>query len=414
MPRLRSVVIVGPAVAATVIALALPANAATTSTGPRAAPAGRAASPAVSGSGDNLTSDSCTSSTFCMAVGAYSLSGHTRGLSEMLSGGNWVPESVPSPSRGGVNIFANEVSCASPSRCLFVGAHWANGRQGRAKNLAEAWNGSSWRIVTAAGPKGTASSGLQDVACPLRRLCLAVGYAGTGRHYQDTAYTWKNGTTWRRIKVPRPRRARNSELAGVACYNPRNCMAVGNYTSASGRHLPFAARWHDHRWKLLATPAVRRQRLTVFQGISCPTARRCMAVGVTVDKSRNRYFHAFAEVWSGGKWRVSTRRRSPSVFQGASCPAWNRCYAAGYFFPSGASYAHPLIEAWNGRTWKTQHPARTPAPNSGDVLQHVSCVARSHCEAVGFSFQPGVGSSEQTLAEMWNGQQWTVQATANP
>jgi len=287
-------------------------------------------------------------------------------------------------------------------------------RRGLAANLAEAWNGSSWRIVTARGPAGTAFSGLQDVACPTARFCLAIGFAGTGRHFQDTAYTWKNGTTWRRIRVPRPSHARNSELAGLACFSSRNCMAVGNYRSASGRYLPFAARWHDGRWKLLTTPAVRKQRFTVFQGISCPTATRCVAVGATEDNTPSRFFHAFAEVWSGGKWHVSTLRRTPSLFFGVSCPASNRCFASGDTFPSGARFAHPLIETWNGRNWTTQHPVQTQAPRSGDVLLHVSCVTRSRCEAVGFSFNPNVRNSDRTLAEMWNGHRWTVQTTANP
>jgi hypothetical protein len=366
----------------------------------------------VGGSNDYFNGDSCTSSSFCMAVGAFHLNGHTPGLSEVLSGSSWVAESVPSPSRG-VNIFANEVSCASPTSCLFVGDHWARQR-GPFANLAEVWNGSSWRIVTARGPAGTGISALDDVACPTTRFCLAIGFAGTHRHFQDTAYTWKNGSTWRQIRVPRPSHARNSELGGLACFSSRNCMAVGNYRSASGRYLPFAVRWHDGRWKLLTTPNVRRQRFTVFQGISCPTATRCVAVGNTVDNTRGRFFHAFAEVWSGGKWHVSTLRRAPSVFFGASCPAWNRCFASGYTFPAGATFAHPLIEAWNGRSWTTQHPVQTPAPHSGDVLMHVSCVTRSDCEAVGFRFNPHASNSDRTLAEMWNGHRWAVQTTANP
>jgi hypothetical protein len=134
------------------------------SAGPGVVRAAAAASPTVAGSNDYLNSNSCTSATFCMAVGAYNLGGHTPGLSEMLSGGSWVAEPVPSPSNG-VNIFANEVSCASPVRCLFVGQRRA-GRRGPGANLAEAWNGSSWQIVTATGPAGAAVSGLDDVACP--------------------------------------------------------------------------------------------------------------------------------------------------------------------------------------------------------------------------------------------------------
>ena len=135
---------------------------------------------------------------------------------------------------------------------------------------------------------------------------------------------------------------------------------------------------------------------------------------VTVDNTSHRFYHAFAEVWSGGKWRVSTLRRPPSVFLGASCPVSNRCFASGYTFPAGSTFAHPLIETWNGRTWATQRPVQTPAPHSGDSLQHVSCFSQLVCAAVGYRFVPGVSNSDQTLAEIWNGHHWTVQTTANP
>ena len=410
MPRLRFLMITSSVTAA--LMLALSATAATASTGPWVARAGAAASPAVGGSGDAFSGDSCTSSTFCMAVGNYNLNTSTPGLSEILSGGKWVARAVPAPSRGS-NVFANEVSCASPASCLFVGDHFT--RRGPAVNLAEAWNGSSWRIVTTIGPAGTGFSALGDVACPTTRFCLAIGLAGTGRISHDTAYTWTNGTTWRQITVPHPFRARTSELGGLACFNAFNCMAVGNYTNASGRFLPFAARWRSGRWTILSTPAVRGQRFTAFNGISCPAATSCVAVGNTEDNTRGRFFHAFAEVWNGGKWQISTLRRPPSLFISASCPARNHCFASGYTFPSPTTFARPLIETWNGRTWATQSPVQTLAPRNGDVLLHVSCVTRSHCEAVGARFDPSVnGNSDLTLAELWNGHHWKVQSTANP
>ncbi|HEY2638792.1 MAG TPA: hypothetical protein VGI66_02755 [Streptosporangiaceae bacterium] len=412
MPRLRRLMIGGSIVATAVLAPAVPAAAVTVSAGLPIARADEAVSPTAGGSNDYFNSDSCTSGAFCMAVGAYNLGGHAHGLSEMLRGEKWVPEPVPSPARG-VNVFANEISCASPASCLFVGDHWA-GRKGPAANLAETWNGSSWRIVTATGPAGSAISGLDDVACPTTRFCLAVGFAGPSRRSQNTAYTWTNGKTWRRISVPRPTGARNSELGGLACFDSSNCMAVGNYQNRAGHDVPFAARWHNGRWRLLATPAVRRQRDTSFQGISCPTVTLCMAVGNTEDNTRGRYFHAFAEVWTNGKWHVSTLRRSPSLFLGASCPTRNRCFAAGYTFPSPTTFARPLIETWNGLTWTTQHAVQTAAPRAGDVMAHVSCVNRSDCVAAGDRFKPSVSNNTQTLAEMWNGHRWTVQATANP
>jgi hypothetical protein len=84
---------------------------------------------------------------------------------------------VPSP-RANRNIFANEVSCASASRCLFVGDDYS---KHAFTDLAEAWNGTTWTIVTSSNPRGTTNSNLQDVSCPTVKGCLAVGVAYTGR-----------------------------------------------------------------------------------------------------------------------------------------------------------------------------------------------------------------------------------------
>jgi hypothetical protein len=369
--------------------------------------------PASSSHDDYFDSDSCATSTFCMAVGAYFRNGHRPGQSAILKGGQWVSERVPNIPSFSSNVFANEVSCASQAYCVLVGAHWA-GRKSSDRNLAEFWDGSSWQIVIDSGPGATATSGLDDVACPTTRFCMAIGFAGSNRGFQGTAFSSSDGLAWRRLAIPRPRGARNSELAGLACFNSGNCLAVGNYTSL-GHNLPYAARWHDGRWELLTTPALPRHRFTYFQGIACPSAGECVAVGNTQDNTaRGPIFHAFAEVWSHGTWRISTLRQPQSGFGGASCPAVNRCFASGYTFPPGSNAAYPLIETWNGRTWTTERPVRTPAPNSGDVLNHVSCITRSHCEAVGYSYNPRVQNSDQTLAEVWNGHRWIVQATPNP
>lgn len=408
-PRCRT--IVGSAVVSALIALAFPATAAFAYEGPGMARIGQVASPMAAGSNDFLNSDSCTSSTFCMAVGDFNLNGHTPAMSETLHGSKWVAESVPSPSHGS-DIFANEVSCASPTSCLFVGDHRAG--RGAAADLAEAWNGTSWQIVSDTGPTGSAFSGLNNVACPTTSFCLTVGLAGRGKTNQDTSFTWTNGSTWKKIAVPHPHGARTSELGGMACFNAQNCMAVGNYSIASGKFLAFATRWHNGRWSLLTAPSVAGQKFTALNGVSCAAATSCVAVGNTEDNSRRQLFHAVAEIWSGGKWRISTLRREPSLFIGVSCPSRTHCFASGSTFPGALNVAHPLIEAWNGRTWTVQHTVQTFAPHHADVLPHVSCVSRSRCEAVGFRLNPAASNSDQTLAEMWNGHRWTVQATANP
>ena len=408
MPQRRRLVIVSSMVVPALFALPLPVAAATT---PGLGRAGQAAAPMASGSNDFLNSDSCISGRFCMAVGDSTADGHASAMAQRWNGSKWIPESVPSPAHG-ANVFANGVSCAASTRCMFVGDHRA--AKGAASDLAEAWSGSAWQIVPDTGPAHSGFSGLNDVACPYSSFCLAVGLAGRGKTNQGTAFIWRNRKTWRQVPVPHPSQARTSELGAVACGDGANCMAVGSYTTAAGQDLPFAARWHEGRWVLLTVPAASGQKFTSLQGVSCGTITSCVAVGHTEDKSRKKLFHAVAETWNGDKWRVSMLRREPSLFIGVSCPSPTHCFASGDTFPAALNAARPLIEFWNGRTWTNQDAAQTFRPRNGNVLQHVSCATRLRCEAVGFRYDPGVSNSDQTLAEMWNGNTWTVQGTANP
>src|SRR5271165_883815 len=143
--------------AAALLTLATPAVA---SAGPGPAVAGGSAAPAASAAFDYFNSDSCVPGTsFCMSVGAYWSGSRFTGLSEVLRRGAWVDKRVPSPP-GNPSVFANEVSCATTTRCVFVGQHY-RGHAGA--DLAEAWNGRAWNIITASGPRGSTTSALDDV-----------------------------------------------------------------------------------------------------------------------------------------------------------------------------------------------------------------------------------------------------------
>ena len=416
MLRLRTLTLIGAAAAVSLLSPALVASAPASATGPgQSVRAGAgvglpAVSPSASGTNHALNGVSCPDATFCMAVGSYDIGKRIPGLSEVLSAGTWTVKPVPSPSRGS-NIFANEVSCSSATSCLFVGAHFA-GAHGNFSNLAESWNGSKWHIVSGTGLAGVAFSALNDVACPTAKLCLVIGDGGSTKHFQDTAYTWRNGSTWKRVTVPHPSRARSSELGALACADAAHCLAVGNYTSSAGKFLPFADLWHSGHWRVITVPAIRGQRETIFQGISCPTATKCVAVGNTEDNTKGEFFHALTDVWSGGKWHAAPLRKAPSVLISASCPTATRCFASGYTFPSIKSFAHQLIEAWNGHAWTVQHPAQTAG--LGGVLPHVSCVSAVLCEAVGLAFFPNAPNSDEAITEVWNGHSWKGQVTPNP
>jgi hypothetical protein len=92
---------------------------------------------------------------------------------------------------------------------------------------------------------------------------------------------------------------------------------------------------------------------------------------------------------------------------GASCPATHLCLLAG--FTGGQA----LVRAWNGSTWSNLNALQTTGTWPYDYLTHVSCTSATSCEVVGGRYNNNI-RREHTLAEVWNGSTWAVQATANP
>jgi hypothetical protein len=70
----------------------------------------------------------------------------------------------------------------------------------------------------------------------------------------------------------------------------------------------------------------------------------------------------------------------------------------------------PFALRWQDGSWSM---VQIPAPAEGDDvrLQSVSCFSPNSCVAVGTSAFP---SKQLTIAEGWNGSEWTLQKTVDP
>ncbi len=178
----------------------------------------------------------------------------------------------------------------------------------------------------------------------------------------------------------------------------------GQLPESGRKWRSYAEIWANGKWTIDITPNVRGQKASYFQGISCPSATECVAVGNSTGPGT----HAFAEVWNGVKWSMAKLpARSDSVLYGVSCPTLTNCFA------TGSAGKSALAVTWDGATWTAMTPARTAAPSNADVLMHVSCVSTTSCVAVGFRYNPKVKYSDRTLAEVWDGVAWKVQASLN-
>lgn len=197
-------------------------------------------------SGLTLNAVSCTSQKRCMAVGLISRGRIfvPRTLAAAWNGTSWRILATPNRSQSDNELTA--VSCTRQA-CMTVGDYVVRSAGGHTAghSLALRWTGTRWRIVKIGGP-----AGLQSVSCPAASACLAAGnfLAGNrsgGLSGHNLAQVW-NGRTWRIIRTAGP----GGGLASVSCARPRRCMAIGQ-----ARILTMAQIWNGQHWRLLTTPS---------------------------------------------------------------------------------------------------------------------------------------------------------------
>jgi hypothetical protein len=354
---------------------------------------------------------SCTSAHACVAVGYYyDATFRLRPLAERWNGRNWAIRATPSPAGAlATGLFA--VSCTSPGTCTTVGEYVTSSGEPRA--MAERWNGRNWAIQAAARPAGALASGLFGVSCTAPRACTAVGaYAASSRKTLTLAEAW-NGTRWRVQATPKPPGA----FISVSCSSPRACTAVGSYSpNSDGATRSMAQRWNGTRWTIQAAPDPPGALSSELLAVSCSSPRACTAVGDNVDRNADTVTLALA--WNGTRWRVHATPATPkpasifsNVLTGVSCTSLRACTAVGSYLAFYTVAFRSVVLRWNGARWVSQAtPDDVGAAISG--LAAVSCAAPDACTAVG-SFDK-TATRATSLAETWNGTRWRIKPVPSP
>ncbi len=245
------------------------------------------------GTGNQLTGVSCTAPKHCVAVG-WSLSGT---IAESWNGSRWRLMTTPNPAP---DIALNAVSCATSSNCVTVGAE----DFGDGPVVAEVWNGRGWHVHNPPNPSAIEDS-LASVSCAIPAGCIAVGNyvtpptASSSSQPKTLAEGW-NGKSWHLLQAITPAGTKaGAGLHGVACVKAASCLAIG---AADERLL--SEHWNGHGWRLTSAP--RQQPIkdvaTNLFGIACWQARGCMIVGDYFGASQVIY--PLAEEWNGTTWRV--------------------------------------------------------------------------------------------------------------
>lgn len=153
----------------------------------------------------SLSGAGCISAADCWAVGGYGGFDDIARFNLALhwNGQSWAHVLTPDPA-GSHSTDGNAlaaVTCTSATYCWAIGAY--TGGSGQALDQVLRWNGTKWSQVSTANPGGTIShsnNDLNGIACPSPADCWAVGSFSRSAlvpdHNRSNQILHWNGTSW--------------------------------------------------------------------------------------------------------------------------------------------------------------------------------------------------------------------------
>jgi hypothetical protein len=341
-----------------------------------------AASPSPGLQYNNLEGVAAVSSSDVWAVG-YADSGP---LIEQWNGTSWNVVSSPNPSS---TSTLSAVAAVSASDVWAVGTTTAGSLD---QTLIEQWNGTSWSIIPSPNT-GSGGNELYGVAAVSADDVWAVGTDYSYGAAQTLIEQW-NGTSWSIIPSPNVASG-NNELYGVAAVSADDVWAVGH---AAGQTL--IEQWNGTSWSIISSPNLGTEANSLY-GVAAVSANDVWAVGQAGGQ-------ALAEQWNGTSWNIVSGLGNGTLLGVAAISATD-VWAVGY------SLAGTLVEQWNGTNWTV---ASSPNPGAGgNQLNAVAAVlSMSAVVAVGNELNSG-GNLQSTLIEYYcppPPSQWTVIPSPNP
>ncbi len=297
----------------------------------------------------------------------------------------------------------NSISCTSSSFCTAVGQQKISTGGG---TLIEQWNGVSWSVVPGVSVALDASDSLDSVSCIGTSFCLAVGSDGGA-----LAETW-NGNAWTQVTVPIPSNVNAGVfLNSVSCVSMALCEVLGTGYDVNAP-IVFGVQWNGTSLTLEAAgnPSAPINAAVSATGMDCVSATWCVAVGGT-NLNDPVTSLPFAELWNGSSWSLMSSFTVPSGASGSyldsvSCAGETFCQAVGQF---NAAHSQNLIETWNGSQWTPAQNVPDTSATLDQGLRGIDCFSATTCSAVGLA-TAGSGPSPATLALQWNGSSWSIVA----
>jgi hypothetical protein len=363
------------------------------------------ATAAAATTGAELFGVSCTGKAECTATGLVTTrsGANARTLAERWNGTKWVVQSTPTPLSSGRlgGLLSGGVSCTSSHACVADGYSYS---KSKLTLLGETWNGARWTVQPLAKPGLQVMPG--GISCTWAKNCMLGGLRLSGA---TLAEHW-NGRKWSPLTTPK-----YGQLFGMTCPATGNCTTSG--LTSTGKAL--VEHWNGHTWSVQSTASP--NGINPLLAVSCHPVGSCLAVGTTGRQDLSS-LAPLAEVKTGSTWAATGSTAAPGTsapvdptpgdlaeFNSVSCTSATNCMAVGDAGDSAGTSDATLAELWNGSTWTVE---ATVDPATFSTLTSVSCTSASHCVAVGADSASATGSIH-TLVEVWNGSTWTQQTAPN-
>ncbi len=379
--------------------------------------------------GDELNDVTCVSSTDCWAVGYYYNGTVDQTLIEQDTGSGWFV--VPSPdTSGSLDNVLNGVACAGQSGCWAVGSSY-NGSNDQTLIEQETGSGWSIVVRTNSGFLTSISCvniPLNGMSSPYWG-CFAVGTYYNGsvdvpleEWYEPYPYGlgWHTGAAF-------PSGSASGELTDIDCFSNGDCWAVGFTTGGTVAQTLIGegdgvnmGSFASGSWSVVPSPDTSSSQANALSSVSCVSSSDCWAVG-GADTGSGGDAQNLVEQYNGSSWSIvpspDTSSSQPNLLEGVACPSATDCQAVG--FDESGSIDQTLAAQYNGSSWSIV-PSPDMSSGRDNELFAVACVSSADCRGVG-TFVNGTAFSalvEQTAvteeAALASASLGTVAGTLHP
>ncbi len=274
------------------------------------------------------------------------------------------------------------VRCFSATQCVLTG--FGQGYEATVEMTTD--GGATWSSISPFGNVDT--FGVEGVDCTSATTCIITGWEGL----QSTtvgvaARTTDGGITWTQLAVP----ADVQVVWEVACTSSTTCEAPAG---TSGNSVVLGTTDSGATWTEQAIPS---GASPLF--ISCPVASTCFASGYSHTVFNTSAGLLLTTTDGGTTWTPIALPGTSEDAQGISCPSATRCV-----LPGLSAHGFPQLYDVSSGTASLDPTLAYGVTGVFDV----TCASLQRCVAAGDTSSPSLGSTGSILTSSTTGRTWTA------